>query len=198
MDKVYKLIGLDADGTMVTTKSGSTFRENAADWKWLPGRFEKIRELLTQGKQVVVITNQGGVAYGFMKQEDILVELVRMCLEVGIRPTRLYVCYTHPKGKIEQYRMEDDRRKPGPGMLKEAMQDCKVSKRETLYVGDLPDDEKAAKHAGCDFMWAEDFFASTCRQCGKNDLPLNQQSGLCVRCVIDNETASQADGVDEK
>jgi hypothetical protein len=28
-----------------------------------------------------------------------------------------------------------------------------------------------------------------CRQCGKDDLPLNQQSGLCVRCAIDNEAA---------
>lgn len=33
-----------------------------------------------------------------------------------------------------------------------------------------------------------------CRQCGRNDLPLNQQSGLCVRCTIDNETPSQAKG----
>jgi hypothetical protein len=30
-----------------------------------------------------------------------------------------------------------------------------------------------------------------CRQCGKDDLPLNQQSGLCVRCVIDNEAAKK-------
>lgn len=30
-----------------------------------------------------------------------------------------------------------------------------------------------------------------CRQCGKDDLPLNQQSGLCVRCAIDNEVAKK-------
>ncbi|SRR6266568_338821 len=160
MDKVYKLIGLDADGTMVATKSGATFRKDATDWKWLPGRFEKIRELLTQGKRVVVITNQGGVAYGFMRREDILVELMKMCREVGIPAGGLYICYTHPKGSIEEYRREDDRRKPGPGMLLEAMRDFEAEPSETLYVGDLPDDEQAAKNAGCDFMLASSFFGT--------------------------------------
>jgi hypothetical protein len=37
-----------------------------------------------------------------------------------------------------------------------------------------------------------------CRQCGKSDLPLNAASGLCVRCAIGNEAASQAEGADEK
>lgn len=155
-----RLCIFDVDGTLVTTKSGATFRKTAADWQWLPGRLDKLGQLKRDGVHLAVCTNQGGVAFGFLKVEDIRSELFKMCQEAGIRPTRLYVCYTHPKGKIEQYRMEDNRRKPGPGMLKEAMQDYKVSKRETLYVGDLPDDELAAKHAGCDFMWAEDFFQS--------------------------------------
>ena len=158
MDKVYKLIGLDADGTMVTTKSGATFRKIAADWKWLPGRFDRLRELKVQGTRLAVATNQGGVAFGFMRREDILVELIKMCKEVGIPPGGLYICYTHPKGSIEEYRREDDRRKPGPGMLKEAMRDFDADPDETLYVGDRPEDEQAAKNAGCDFMLASTFF----------------------------------------
>jgi hypothetical protein len=30
-----------------------------------------------------------------------------------------------------------------------------------------------------------------CRQCNKNDLPLNQETQLCVRCLIDNEQAAK-------
>ena len=33
-----------------------------------------------------------------------------------------------------------------------------------------------------------------CQQCGKSDLPLNQQTHLCVRCVIDNEAKSLKKG----
>jgi D-glycero-D-manno-heptose 1,7-bisphosphate phosphatase len=54
--------------------------------------------------------------------------------------------------------MEDDRRKPGPGMLREAMSDFEADPDETLYVGDRPEDEQAAKNAGVDFVWASEFF----------------------------------------
>ncbi len=158
MDKVYKLIGFDCDGSLVTTKSGATFRKDAADWKWLPGRFEKIRELIEQGKRVVVITNQGGVAYGFMRAEDILHELQKMCRSVGIPIGGLYVCYTHPDGRLPEYRMKDDRRKPGPGMLREAMRDFGAEPDSTLYVGDRYEDMDAAKAAGVDFQSAIQFF----------------------------------------
>lgn len=158
MDKAYTLVIFDVDGTLTETKSGKTFRETASDWQWLPGRLEKLHKLQEQGVQIAVATNQGGVAFGFLKVEDIQSQLFRMCQEAGIRPTRLYVCYTHPKGKIEQYRMVDKRRKPGPGMLLEAMSDFGVSKRSTLYVGDMEDDKLAAKNAGCDFVWASAFF----------------------------------------
>jgi len=30
-----------------------------------------------------------------------------------------------------------------------------------------------------------------CKQCHRNDLPLNQQTGLCVRCLVDNEQAAK-------
>jgi D-glycero-D-manno-heptose 1,7-bisphosphate phosphatase len=154
----YKLIALDADGSIVITKSGATFRKDAADWKWLPGRVEKIRELIGQGKRVVVCTNQGGVAYGYMKQEDILAELQKMCREVGIPAGGLYVCYTHPDAKLPQYRMKDYRRKPGPGMLIEAMQDFEAKPAETLYIGDRDDDWEAAHVAGVSFEWSDEFF----------------------------------------
>ncbi len=140
-NKQYACIIFDVDGTLVETKSGA-----------------KLRELRVQGVRLAVATNQGGVAFGFMRREDILVELIKMCKEVGIPPGGLYICYSHPKATIEEYRREDDRRKPGPGMLQEAMNDFEADQHETLYVGDLPDDEQAAKNAGIDFVWASSFF----------------------------------------
>ncbi len=158
MDKAYKLCIFDVDGTLVEPKSGTTFRKDADDWQWLPGRVEKLRGLKVQGVRLAVATNQGGVAFGFMRREDILVELMKMCREVGIPSGGLYICYSHPKGSIEEYRREDDRRKPGPGMLLEAMRDFETGPDETLYVGDLPDDEQAAKNAGVAYMDAATFF----------------------------------------
>ncbi len=153
-----KLIIFDTDGTLVTTKSGATFRKEASDWQWLPGRLEKLRELKQQGIRLAIATNQGGVAFGYMQAADILRELTRMIEEAGIVPGGLYICYSHPKATIGQYAYQDNRRKPGPGMLLEAMRDFEAETDETLFVGDRPEDEEAAAAAGCDFIWAESFF----------------------------------------
>jgi D-glycero-D-manno-heptose 1,7-bisphosphate phosphatase len=154
-----RLCIFDVDGTLTTTKSGDTFRKSADDWQWLPGRLEKLAELKAHGVRLAVATNQGGVAFGYMKQEDILAELTRTINEAGIAPGGLYVCYTHPKASIEAYRDEEDnRRKPGPGMLLDAMRDFGVEPDGTLYIGDRPEDEGAAKAANVVFMWSDDFF----------------------------------------
>lgn len=60
-------------------------------------------------------------------------------------------------------------RKPAPGMLLFAMQWAGVSASETLYVGDRPEDEAAAQNAGCDFMWADEFFSAESENIDAND-----------------------------
>ena len=74
-----KLVIFDADGTLVKTKSGRTFRKTADDWEWLPGRLEKLQELRAQGKELAVATNQGGVAFGFLPEESMQTQLSIMC-----------------------------------------------------------------------------------------------------------------------
>ena len=153
-----KLVIFDCDGTLTTTKSGATFRKSAQDWQWMPGRLTKLAELKQAGIRMAIATNQGGVAFGYLQQSDILRELMAMARIARIPLGGVYICYTHPHAKLEQYRAEDNRRKPGPGMLMEAMKDFGTSPEETLYVGDLPEDEEAAKNAGVGFCLAGGFF----------------------------------------
>lgn len=153
-----RLVIFDIDGTLVTTKSGATFRKTADDWQWLPGRLERLKFLQAQGGKIAIATNQGGVAFGYMRRKDIIDELYKMAYEVG---TGIYIsaCFTHPKATIEEFKAEDDtRRKPGPGMLIEAQEHFKIGPIHTLMVGDRPEDEQAAQNAGVAFMWADEFF----------------------------------------
>lgn len=155
----YQLYIFDVDGTLITTKSGATFRKTADDWQLLPKRIEKLQALKAEGACLALASNQGGVAFGYMLQGDILRELQATAKALGIPQGGVYICYTHPKASLEEYRMDEDRRrKPGPGMLLEAMSDFKAEPEETLMVGDREEDQRAAQSAGCHFMWAEEFF----------------------------------------
>lgn len=148
----------DVDGTLVTTKSGKEFRQSAADWQWIPGRLEKLRTLQFQGKRIGIATNQGGVAFGYLEQWYVSAELRRLANDVPFPHAMIAACYDHPKATIAIYRKDSQRRKPNPGMLLELMGFADAKPEETVYVGDRPEDEQAAKNAGVQFMWAKDFF----------------------------------------
>lgn len=162
MEKQYKLIIFDVDGTLVETKSGATFRKGADDWQWLPGRLERLQELFRQGIYLSFASNQGGVAFGYLSETEMLAELYVMVQQMlgTLTPEFFYmgVCFTHPKASIPEYRQDDQRRKPGPGMLLEAMEHCYVEASETMMVGDRDEDRLAAETAGVDFAWAHMFF----------------------------------------
>lgn len=154
-----RLVIFDVDGTLTKTKSGATFRKSANDWELIDGRIAKLRDLRDQAFSFAIASNQGGVAYGYMAEADILRELQVAARALRIPAQAVFVCYTHPKATIDRYRVADDpRRKPNAGMIIEAMQAYHVSASETLFVGDRPEDEEAAKNARCAFQWAHEFF----------------------------------------
>ncbi len=130
-----KLVIFDVDGTLVTTKSGATFRKTADDWQWLPGRLEGLQELDRRGVKLAIATNQGGVAFGYFSHAAIVSELYKLADEAHI-PLVMW-CETHPKASIDEYRVESPRRKPGPGMLNEIIEQGRLLHmgRCVLFIG---------------------------------------------------------------
>jgi len=154
--KKYKLIIFDVDGTLVEPKSGATFRKSADDWQYLPKRVEKCQELWAKGVKIALATNQGGVAFGYLDYQQMRVELEKTAQ--GVHAALTLICFTHPKATIEEFRRDSDRRKPGPGMLLEAIKMSGESREDTLMVGDREEDKLAAEAASCSFSWAWDYF----------------------------------------
>ncbi|KAF3765333.1 PNK3P-domain-containing protein [Cryphonectria parasitica EP155] len=63
--KRRKIAAFDLDGTIITTASGKTFGDNAADWKWWDHSVPaKLRSLYEGGYRIVIFSNQGGITLG--------------------------------------------------------------------------------------------------------------------------------------
>jgi HAD superfamily hydrolase (TIGR01662 family) len=127
----------------------------------LPDRKEILASFLEEGIKLALVTNQGGVAFGFTTEEEATQEVQAIAQELGIE--FFAVCFAHPKPKAgyERYGSPEmlSRRKPEAAMLVEAMEYYHVTdKAKVFMIGDMEDDKQAAKAANVRFFWADDFF----------------------------------------
>jgi HAD superfamily hydrolase (TIGR01662 family) len=159
----HDLLIFDVDDTLVHPKSASKFRKKPSDWEFYPGRFDILQACKQlRSFKIALATNQGGAAFGYFAPSDMRKELELLARMVGADD--LKVCFTHPKGTVRGLTMQDDRRKPGPGMLLELMRDLKTSPAKTIMIGDRGEDREAARMATCDFMFADEFFVRSVLQ----------------------------------
>lgn len=113
------------------------------------GTVKRIREL---GFEVIVISNQPGVAKG----QFTLSELERMnrkvraeLRKVGTKFDAEYYCLHHPNSIVPKYKIECECRKPKPGLLLQAAGERDIDLKRSYFVGDSLVDVKAGKRAGC-------------------------------------------------
>lgn len=180
---MIKLIIFDVDGTLVQSHR-LVFLPHVKDFFYL---------VLSGGcsdrPKLAIATNQGGVGMrywsekqrfwlrgGYPSQADVETRLhhLLVTLDAGTQ-IPVYVSFRYkdkkeqwspiPPGEENNPRWRQDWRKPGPGMLLQAMADAGVPPEETIYIGDRAEDQAAAKAAGCAFQWAKDFFNSDWGDC---------------------------------
>lgn len=152
----YQLIIFDKDGTLCEAISGDPFINSADDQRLMPKREETLNSLRRANVKIGIASNQGGVAYGFMSLEE-AADIIEHAAELAKADVWAFSPY-HPDGTVEKYAIEHFSRKPQPGMLLQLMLEAETWPFFTLFVGDREEDEEAARRAGIDFMWAEEFF----------------------------------------
>jgi histidinol-phosphate phosphatase family protein len=152
-----RLLMLDRDGTL-NASLGSRPPNRPDEVELLPNVGAKLRWYAAQGWRLVVITNQGGVAYGYRTETQVhrIHRAVMDALPVGFDAS--YLCPHHPNGSVPRYAVSCPNRKPAPGAILDAMDRFQVKAVDSLFVGDRDSDRLAAVAAGVPFRWAEDFF----------------------------------------
>ena len=139
---------LDRDGTL-TEEVG--YVNHPRRLRLLPRAAEAVRRLNAAGVAAVVVTNQTGVARGYVSENlchAINAELVAQLKRAGAQLDGIYVCLHHPTEGRPPYRADCDCRKPRPGLLVRAAADLGLDLTTSTVVGDKASDVAVAPAVG--------------------------------------------------
>ena len=137
------LVLLDRDG--VLNRDAKTGILRVEDFHLLPRAAEAVALLTRAGCRIAVCTNQSAVGRGQLRVETL--DAMHTMLQHEVQKAGGHIdLFLHAPDIPEK---PTPRRKPGPGMLLEAMQHFAADPARTPMVGDMLRDMEAAHAAGC-------------------------------------------------
>lgn len=136
------LVLLDRDG--VLNEDRADFVKTPAELIMLPQAAEAVARFNRAGHKVAVVSNQSGVGRGLMTSDDL--GAVHAALAAHLEAANahldaLIVCTDPPWAATH-------RRKPGPGMLEEALAQFDTAAGDAVMIGDALRDLEAAAALG--------------------------------------------------
>jgi histidinol-phosphate phosphatase family protein len=139
-----KVVFMDRDGTLIQDPPDE--RVDSLDKiELFPDSIEALKYLADNDFNVVLITNQAGIAEGKITEEEfwtIHEEVLEQLAPSGIKILKTYM-------NGETGPSASGWRKPGPKMLLQAAEDLNLNLKEIYMVGDNRSDIQAGINAGC-------------------------------------------------
>lgn len=112
----------------------ANYVQDPRDVQLLPGAADAIRRLNERRVPVIVVTNQSGIARGWLTMADyaaVQSQLLELLAEEDAHVTATYMCPHHPdvSGPC-------DCRKPGLAMYKQAIAEHSLDAARSVFIGD--------------------------------------------------------------
>jgi D,D-heptose 1,7-bisphosphate phosphatase len=124
----------------------------AGQLRIIQGVPEAINLLHRAGYLVILVSNQPGIAKGYMSFDNFEKIRRKMNAELGKAGVELdgeYYCLHHPEAIVGQLKVMCECRKPKPGLIFQAAREKNVDLQRSWFVGDNLTDIQAGKNAGC-------------------------------------------------
>ena len=134
-----KVVVLDRDG--VVNEESKNYVRSPTEWKPITGSIEAIADLTANGFDIVIATNQSGLARGYFSEYDLAkihTKLLSLVEASGGFISGIFYCPHSPSAGCNC-------RKPKTGLLKRAEAELKISLRGKFFVGDSMKDMEAAE-----------------------------------------------------
>jgi len=148
-DERKQAVFLDKDGTLI---EDIPYNVDPQKIRLAPGAVAGLTALHEHGYQLIVVSNQSGVARGFFREEalrEVEHSLRRQLASFGVPLAGFYYCPHHPEGSVVPYAVACRCRKPAPGLLRRAAADLGIVLGDSWMIGDILDDIEAGRRAGC-------------------------------------------------
>jgi len=137
-------IFLDRDGVI---NKDNGYISQVDDFEFIEGTIEACIEFQKKGYQLVVITNQPGIASGHFTEEQFNTLTEWMDWSMADRGVELDGIYYCPHHSIEE-KGDCECQKPKPGMLLSAIEDLNIDIEASILIGDRAIDLQAGIAAG--------------------------------------------------
>lgn len=143
-----KAVFLDRDGTL---NEEVGYVNHIQRFILLPRVGESIRLLNQHGWKAVVVSNQSGVARGYFPESlvhQVHDKMQDLLTREGAHLDGIYYCPHHPEVGVPPYRQTCRCRKPGTGMIEEAVKAFGLDCSQSYVVGDRGVDIELAGQLG--------------------------------------------------
>lgn len=144
-----RAVFLDRDGTI---NVDSHYPHRIETMEFIPMAVDGLRLLATLPLDVIVISNQAGIALGIFTKEQMSkfnAELRRRIEHSGCRIDAFYFCPHLEPSQLPQGAPPCSCSKPSPGMLLEATQEFELDLVKSFVIGDKTSDIVAGETASC-------------------------------------------------
>jgi len=131
-----KAIFLDRDGTLNVDVG---YLHQLKDLELFPWTVDALRLLQRAGYELIIVTNQSGLARGMITPGfvEICHAEMRTRLQAGGTDLDgLYYCPHHPDGSVKGLDIDCRCRKPSPGMIEDAVRDRGIDPASSWVIGD--------------------------------------------------------------
>ncbi|MFB3845192.1 MAG: D-glycero-alpha-D-manno-heptose-1,7-bisphosphate 7-phosphatase [Candidatus Cloacimonadaceae bacterium] len=140
---------LDRDGTINPDDFG--YINDPEQYYLYPYAADAIKLLNQLGYYVLLVTNQGGVARGYITLEEmhkVLQKALDLLAAEGAVIDKVYYSPYYYAGVVEPYNIPHEDRKPGLGMFRRAVKDFHFRPEYSWMIGDRYSDIAFGKKAG--------------------------------------------------
>jgi len=182
VDTKRPAVFLDRDGTLIEDVG---YLASLTRLQLIPWTIDVIRALNRAALPVVVVTNQSGVARQYFAEA--FVQETHRAIDArlaagGAHVDAYYYCPHHPDGKLPEYAVACDCRKPRSGLIDRAARDLTLDPSRSFVVGDSWGDVGLARAVGARAVLIRTGTGGMAAQ--------HPRSGLTADAVADNLAAA--------